>query len=114
MQGAQYSCCIEPLGTGQKQKQGRSASPPKHIGNTYCHMQGAGLNVMLKVYILRDMRPGNMWKVGQGTTMHNSFLGCCHRVGLRSLYIRLVRCIFWLGSGVAWGLNIISMTMQTF
>ena len=33
-------------------------------------MQGAGLNVMLKVYILHDMHPGNMWKVGEGTTMH--------------------------------------------
>ena len=51
-------------GTGQKQKQGRSASPLKHIGNIYCHMQGAGLNVMLKVYILHNMHPENMWKVG--------------------------------------------------
>ena len=76
-------------------------------------MPGAGLNVMLKVYILHDMHPGNMWKVGQCTPMHNSFIGCYHRVGFRSLYIRLVYCVFWLGSGVAWGLNIISMIMQT-
>ena len=40
---------------------GRSASPPKQIGNTYFHMQGAGLNVILKVYRLHDMHPGNMW-----------------------------------------------------
>ena len=38
--------------------------PPKQIGNTYFHMQGAGLNVILKVYIIRDMHPGNMWNVG--------------------------------------------------
>ena len=35
--------------------------PPKQIGNTYFHMQGAGLNVILKVYRLHDMHPGNMW-----------------------------------------------------
>ena len=46
--------------------------------------------------------------------MHNSFLGCYHRVGLRSLYVMLVYCISWLGSGLAWGLNIISMIVQTF
>ena len=46
--------------------------------------------------------------------MHNSFIGCYHRVGLRSLYMRLMYCIFWLGSGVAWGLNIIAMKLQTF
>ena len=38
--------------------------PPKQIGNTYFHMQGAGLNVILKVYILHDMHLGNMWNVG--------------------------------------------------
>ena len=43
---------------------GRSASPPKQIGNTYFHVQGAGLNVILKVYILHDMHLGNMWNVG--------------------------------------------------
>ena len=43
---------------------GRSASPPKQIGNTYFHMQGARLNVILKVYILHDMHLGNMWNVG--------------------------------------------------
>ena len=43
---------------------GRSASPPKQIENTYFHMQGAGLNVILKVYILHDMHLGNMWNVG--------------------------------------------------
>ena len=32
--------------------------------HTYCHMQGAGLNVALKVYMLHDMHPGNMWGVG--------------------------------------------------
>ena len=37
---------------------------PKQIGNTYFHMQGAGLNVLLKVYMLRNMHPGNMWNVG--------------------------------------------------
>ena len=49
------------VGIRSKQKQGRSASPPKQIGNTYFHMQGAGLNVILKVYRLHDMHPGNMW-----------------------------------------------------
>ena len=39
---------------------GRSACPPKQIGNTYFHMQGAGLNVILKVYMLHNMHPGNM------------------------------------------------------
>ena len=43
---------------------GRSASPPKQIGNTYFHMQDARLNVILKVYILHDMHLGNMWNVG--------------------------------------------------
>ena len=37
---------------------------PKQIGNTYFHMQGAGLNVLLKVYMLHNMHPGNMWNVG--------------------------------------------------
>ena len=41
------------VGIRSKQKQGRSASPPKQIGNTYFHMQGAGLNVILKVYVGR-------------------------------------------------------------
>jgi len=41
------------------EKNGRVA--PKQIGNTYFHMQGAGLNVILKVYILH---PGNMWNAG--------------------------------------------------
>ena len=36
----------------------------KQIGNTYFHMQGARLNVILKVYILHDMHLGNMWNVG--------------------------------------------------
>ena len=36
----------------------------KHIGNTYCHMQGARLNVIAKVHLLHDMHPGNMWKGG--------------------------------------------------
>ena len=85
---------------------GRSPSPQKHIGDTYCHVQGAGTNVILKVYILHDMHPGNMWKVGEGTKMHNNFIGCYHRVGLRSLYLRLVHCNtlyilvrFWGGLG---------------
>ena len=43
---------------------GRCASPPEKIGNTYFHLQGAGLNVILKVYILHDMHLGNMWNVG--------------------------------------------------
>ena len=45
---------------------GEGAAPPpqKQIGNTYFHMQGAGLNVILKVYILHDMHLGNMWNVG--------------------------------------------------
>ena len=30
----------------------------------YIHMQGAGLNVILKVYMLHNMHPGNMWNVG--------------------------------------------------
>ena len=38
--------------------------PPKQIGNTYFHMQGARLNVILKVYILHDMHLGNLWNVG--------------------------------------------------
>ena len=45
-------------------KKAGGASPPKQIGNTYFHMQGAGLNVILKVYILHDMHLGNMWNVG--------------------------------------------------
>ena len=61
----------------------------------------------VKVYILHDMQLGNMWNVDWGTTMHNRFIWCYHRVGLRSLYIRF-------GSGLAWGLNIIRMIMQTF
>ena len=40
------------------------ASPPMQIGNTYFHMQGARLNVILKVYTLHDMHLGNMWNVG--------------------------------------------------
>ena len=78
------------VGIRFKEKQGRSASPPKQIGNPYFHMQGAGLNVILKVYMLHNMHPGNMWNAGQGTKMHNSFIGCYHPVGLRSLYIRLL------------------------
>ena len=49
---------------GWIERGGRSASPPKQSGNTYFHMQGAGLNVILKVYILHDMHLGNMWNVG--------------------------------------------------
>ena len=43
---------------------GAAPPPPEQIGNTYFHMQGARLNVILKVYILHDMHLGNMWNVG--------------------------------------------------
>jgi len=44
--------------------EGAAPPPPKQIGNMYFHMQGAGLNVILKVDILHDMHLGNMWNVG--------------------------------------------------
>ena len=46
----------------QKREEGgwREGAAP----HTYCHMQGAGLNVALKVYMLHEMHPGNMWGVG--------------------------------------------------
>ena len=49
---------------------GRSASPPKQIGNTYFHMQGAGLNVILKVYRLHNMHPENMWNTDKAHGFH--------------------------------------------
>ena len=50
---------------GSVQNKGKGAAPPpKQIGNPYFHMQGAGLNLILKVYILHDMRLGNMWNEG--------------------------------------------------
>ena len=52
---------------------GRSASPPKQIGNTYFHMQGAGLNVILKVYRLHNMHPGNMWNTDKAHGFHGFF-----------------------------------------
>ena len=50
----------------KKKKNGRGGigGEAKQIGNTYFHMQGARLNVILKVYILHDMHLGNMWNVG--------------------------------------------------
>ena len=36
---------------------GGAAADWKHL----FYMQGAGLNVILKVYRLHDMHPGNMW-----------------------------------------------------
>ena len=35
--------------------------PPKADWKHLFYMQGAGLNVILKVYRLHDMHPGNMW-----------------------------------------------------
>ena len=86
-----------------KEKQGRSASPPKQIGNPYFHMQGAGLNVILKVYMLHNMHPGNMWNAGQGTKMQNSFhwmlSSCWFKI---SLYKPVVlKTLVWFRAG--WG-----------
>ena len=33
-------------------------------------MQGAGLNVILKVYRLHDMHPGNMWNTDKAHGFH--------------------------------------------
>ena len=66
--------------------------PPKADWKHLFYMQGAGLNVILKVYRLHDMHPGNMWN-----TVHiliDTYFFIYIYIHLYDLYVYTYECIY--------------------
>ena len=66
--------------------------PPKADWKHLFYMQGAGLNVILQVYRLHDMHPGNMWNTVY--ILIDTYLYLCIYIHLYDLYVYTYEYIY--------------------